>query len=100
MTVAPPQEVSTQVKLVFPAHRSLAAQTWAEDACREKSRHGEEHCAHACCLTRSSCRRVPLSHQSSWELAPADRFHASPPLKFSGEIFRRSPMPRCGSDGG
>src|SRR5262249_43412753 len=26
MTVAPPQEVSTQAKLVFPSHRSLAAQ--------------------------------------------------------------------------
>ncbi len=32
MTVAPPQEVSTQVKLVFPSHRSLATQTGARDS--------------------------------------------------------------------
>ena len=31
MTVAPPLEVSTQAKLVFPAHRSLAAETGVRD---------------------------------------------------------------------
>jgi hypothetical protein len=62
MTVAPPLEVSTQAKLVFPAHRSLATQTVGADCCPEDSRRGEERCAHARFLTGSHAVFLTGSH--------------------------------------
>jgi hypothetical protein len=75
MTVAPPQEVSTQAKLVFPAHRSLATQTVVEDARRESSRRGEERGAHARFVTgiQVVACRSPTTPVGSYSLLTAFR---------------------------
>ena len=97
MTVAPPQEVSTQVQLVFP-FAPLAGYpdgstrqpvclrvVGAEQPGHDAGCQGEERRAHAGGVTDRSRRFVPLSHLEGWELLPGGLFRASPPLEFSGE---------------
>src|SRR5258708_2857221 len=97
MTVAPPQEVSTQVQLVFP-FAPLAGYpdgstrqpvclrvVGAEQPGHDAGCQGEERRAHAGSVTDRSRRFVPLSHHEDWELLPGGLFRASPPLEFSGE---------------
>ena len=85
MTVAPRERCARRRNWWFPSHRSLAPQTVVEDCCREGARRGEERWAHARCVTGNQvvARRSP--GHSGWELVPAGRVHASPPLEFSGE---------------
>src|SRR5260221_13661426 len=49
MTVAPPLEVSTQVKLVFPSHRSLVAETGARGRHVPSPRVGAEQSSGSTC---------------------------------------------------
>ena len=100
MTVAPPQEVSTQVKLVFPSHRSLATQTVVEDACRKGSRRGEERGAHARFVTEShvvACRS-PTAQVGSYLLLLA--FMRRQPWNFQVKRACRAGRDRDGDENG
>jgi hypothetical protein len=85
MTVAPPLEVSTQAKRVFPFAPLAGYPDRGGGLLPRGSSPWRGALGSRPLRKREPYRLVPLSHHSSWELAPAGRFQASPPLEFSGE---------------
>src|SRR5260221_13795865 len=85
MTVAPPEEVSTQVKLVFPFAPLVGSPDRGGGLLPRGSSPWRGALGSRPLCNRELGRRAPLSRHSGWELAPAGRVHASPPLEFSGE---------------
>jgi hypothetical protein len=86
MTVAPPPlEVSTQAKLVFPVAPLVGSPGRGGGLLPRGSSRWRGALGSRPLCNRGPCRRVPLSRHSGWEPSLAGRFHASPPLEFSGE---------------
>src|SRR5260221_12572543 len=88
MTVAPPEEVSTQVKLVFPFAPLVGYLDRGGGLLPRGSSPWRGALGSRPLCNRELGRRAPLSRHSGWDLAPAGRVHASPPLEFSGETPR------------
>src|SRR5260221_14317952 len=81
----PSREVSTQAKLVFPFAPLGGCPDRGGGLLPRGSSPWRGALGSRPLCNREPGRLVPLSHHSGWELAPAGRVPASPPLEFSGE---------------